>query len=233
MAQGTVLASSTGKNAESKPLTLDIGTSKAKAAKRVAMSLGKGDEDYCSMPDLAPGDVIEVSAELQVTTDSRIPGPDAVSKPYSYDPKLSARLLLAEGPNVTDPGARRAVLLTDKPPVVCTPPQHHCVLAFAAVAYTVPAGGLPRTGASCANLLLAAEMKTSNPRPYTARVSTQVILSDKATGTDLHGPARDIGAFNGEIGQYNGSNCLPNRSLETHKYGTLRILRRAPEAFVN
>ena len=80
---------------------------------------------------------------------------------------------------------------------------------------------------------LSAEMKTSNPHPYTARVSTQVILSDKATGTDLHGPARDIGAFNGEIGQYNGSNCLPNRSLETHKYGTLRILKRTAEAFVN
>ena len=105
MAQGTVLACSTGKNAERKPLTLDIGTSKATATKRVVMSLGKGDEPYCSMPDLAPGDQIEVSAELQVTTDSRVPGPDCVSKPYSYDPKVSAKLLLAEGPKVTAPAA--------------------------------------------------------------------------------------------------------------------------------
>jgi hypothetical protein len=76
-------------------------------------------------------------------------------------------------------------------------------------------------------LLMQAKVKSSNPHAYKARVSTQVVLTDSANGTGLHGSARDYVAFKGEIGKYNGCNCLPGDNCTTTKLGTLRMLKDA------
>ncbi len=70
-------------------------------------------------------------------------------------------------------------------------------------------------------------MQTTNPHGYPARVSTGVFLSDSELGTKLSRRARDLVAFRGEIGKSNGTNCLPNQSYTTQKFGTLRVLKNA------
>jgi hypothetical protein len=307
----TVLACSTDKDPERQPLTIPI-TTKLDARRRVVMALGPGEYPYSSMPDLAPGDRIEVSAELEVTTDAEVAGSDCVGKPYHYNPRIKARLLLADSPNATARAPTTAVALGSSLSTVCTHEQHHHIVVFSDVSYTVGAAGLPWTGDSYLNLvvsahhprakrghvlligqnepgsgggpayakgdmgkinvvryrgqpepsgkvksttrirnsqvpirkqptvvyslrlgdlrkdeqlLMQAKMKSSNPHAYKARVSTQVVLTDSANGTGLHGSARDYAALKGEIGKYNGCNCLPGDTCTTRKFGTLRMLK--------
>ena len=308
----TVLACSSEKDPERR-LTIPI-TRAAGASKHVVMSLAPGHPAYASMPDLAPGDRIEVSAELEVTTDAPRAS-DAVGKPYGYSPKLLARLLLAGGGDATEPnGHTRA--LTPVKRETCDQAQHHHRLVFGGISYAVPARGLGWQGDTHLNLvisahdsraedgdvllvgqneppaggkrafakgdmgklslvryrgkpepsgrlvsakslrnshvaveksqptvvysmrlvnlkkdeqlLLNAKMTARNPHGYPARVSTQVILTDSPRGSDLHGHARDLGTFNGEIGKFNGTNCKPGKSYTTEKYGTLRMLKNSP-----
>jgi hypothetical protein len=102
------------------------------------------------MPDLAPGDRIEISGELEVTTDA----PDAksaVGEPYGYDPVIDPKLVLADAANAAD-----GVALASLPSQVCDQERHHTLVTFAGVSHTVPRRGLPWRGRSHLNLVLDA-----------------------------------------------------------------------------
>jgi hypothetical protein len=73
-------------------------------------------------------------------------------------------------------------------------------------------------------LTLQATYEVRNPHGYPARVSTSVVLSDSPTATELPKGLRGAIPFHGEIGKSNGSNCLPNQTYLTEKFGTLRVL---------
>jgi hypothetical protein len=309
----TVLASSTDKKPE-RVLEIPI-TPRPGESRQVVMSLGPGSPPYSSIPDLAPGDELEISAELELTTDA----PDArwaVKEPYNYSPKIQARLFLASDPDATEPQPGRAKRLTPLRKETCDNEQHHHRLVFEPFSYTIPAIGLPWEGDSYINLVLSAHhagaqadqvlligqneppprkgepafvkgdqgklnvvrfrgtpkprgrvatarraliaevpiikgrpvvvyslalpnleqdeqlvleasMQTTNPHGYPARVSTGVFLTDSDGGTELPRSARDLIAFHGEIGKSNGTNCMPNQTYTTQKFGTLRVLKSA------
>jgi hypothetical protein len=306
----TVLVSSTDKKPElidRIPITLKSGE-----VKQVVMSLGPGSLPYSSLPDLAPGDELEVSAELEMTTDALV-AEWAVQQPYDYDPKIRAQLLLAKDADATEPERGRAKRLTPLRKEMCDNEQHHHRLVFEPFSYTIPADGLPWKGDSHLNLVLSAHhpdaqadqvlligqneppprkgepafvkgdqgklnvvryrgtskprgrsrtsgrelateipivkgqpvvvyslalpdlkqdeqlvleasMEASNPHGYPARVSTGVVLTDSPSGIELPKRLRDEIPFHGEIGKSNGTNCLPEQSYLTRKFGTLRAL---------
>jgi hypothetical protein len=90
--------------------------------------------------------------------------------------------------------------------------------------------GLPKRE----QLLMEARFDASNPYAYWARVSAEVLISDKADGTDRHNPAREYVSFEGELGKGNGTNVSPGGTYTTQKYGTLRILDDLPmKVFAN
>ena len=77
------------------------------------MSLGPDRRDIASLPDLAPGDRLEVTAEVEVTTDCARAGAGCVGSPYGFAPMVRARLLLARDRNVTEVAAGRGLRLSD------------------------------------------------------------------------------------------------------------------------
>jgi hypothetical protein len=131
----TVLASSTDKDPERLieiPIANHVGESR-----HVVMSLGPGSPPYSGLPDLIPGDELEISAELELTTDA--PDPRwQVRNAYRYDPKVRARLLLASDADATEPERGRARPITDVRKVTCRNTQHHTRLVYEPFSYTVP-----------------------------------------------------------------------------------------------
>ncbi len=106
--------------------TLSI-TRRAGAEPRVVMSLAPR-----ALPDLAVGDRLEITAEMQVTTNCGYRSPRCVGPIYHYDPRVAARLVLAgdagatSGPGTLQLGrAEREVCTQGKPHR-----EHHCVLVF-------------------------------------------------------------------------------------------------------
>jgi hypothetical protein len=63
-------------------------------------------------------------------------------------------------------------------------------------------------------------------RPYPARLSARVFLTDTETDTDLAKESKRIEpVYRGEIAEHNGSNCLPGAMLQARKVGVLRVAR--------
>src|SRR5262245_52154183 len=91
------------------------------------MSLGPSD-----LPALESGDMLEVLAEVQVTTTCVDRTERCIGRPYSFSPYASAKLVLAAGKGVT--GGRGAVSLARPKSVHCGQRRphrnHHCVLTF-------------------------------------------------------------------------------------------------------
>lgn len=144
---------STGKDPE-EFLKLDIES--AKPAAEVAISLPSSGPDHASLPALAPGDRILVSAELQVTTDCPRQQSDCTGRPYGYDPEVEVGLVLADGDGVAQAGGGSAVRLAPPQRRKVRHERHHDVFVFDSVSYTVPPGGLPWSGPSFVNVTLAA-----------------------------------------------------------------------------
>jgi hypothetical protein len=151
---GTLLACSTDTDPE-RVLELPISRKKG-ADRRVVMSLGPDGPPYSSMPDLEGGDRIEVSGELELTTDAPEAGKACVRKPYRYEPKIDARLLLADEPQVTEPDREHAVPLGPILHETCEQRRHHTLVVFKDVSLTVPDRGLPWEGPSHLNLVVDA-----------------------------------------------------------------------------
>lgn len=96
---------------------------------RVAMSMTPGE-----LPDLAAGDVLVVSAELEVTTDclNREPRRQCAGSSYRFNPVVGAQLILAgdaeavTGPGTLPLGERRTINCRQKPPSR----ERHCMIVF-------------------------------------------------------------------------------------------------------
>jgi hypothetical protein len=93
----------------------------------VVMSLTPRD-----LPAIRAGDRLKVSAEVQFSTTCSDPSPHCVGRHYDFDPRVGARLELADGGHVT--GGRGAQWLTDRSTVRCRQRRpnrnHHCVIVF-------------------------------------------------------------------------------------------------------
>lgn len=124
-----VRVATTGNNSELVK-TLPISRRRG-AAPRVVMSLGPK-----ALPDLAPGDRLRLSAEMQVTVNCNYESPRCVGPIYHYDPKVRARLVLAANEGAT--GGPGAMPLGRPVRETCTQHkphrEHHCVLVFTGTA---------------------------------------------------------------------------------------------------
>jgi hypothetical protein len=99
----------------------------AKSSRRVAFSLSPR-----KFPDLAKGDRLEVSGEVTLTTTCVDGSSRCIGRPYSYSPRLGARIFVARGKNDTrgrsvKPIGRRVSLKCrqDRPNR-----NHHCPLVI-------------------------------------------------------------------------------------------------------
>lgn len=124
---------------------------------RVAMSMVPGE-----LPGLQAGDVLTVSAEVEVTTDclNREPSRQCAGSSYRFNPVVGAQLVLAGGSEaVTGPGTlalgeRQTINCRQKPPSR----ERHCMLVFTGIELPIadPAT-LPCAPDSCyVNLVLDA-----------------------------------------------------------------------------
>jgi hypothetical protein len=135
--------------------TLRIITRKGKdSERRIVMRLPPGDQPFTSMPDLAPGDLLRVTAELELTTDAKRKE-DCVGEPYSYSPIARASLLLASSRDATEADPKRALLLRKPGEYRCSHAAHHRVIVLKQD-WRVPDEGLPWGGSSSLNLVLEA-----------------------------------------------------------------------------
>ncbi len=129
---------------------------------RVIMSFGTSKDPDESLPDLRPGDLLEVSAELEVTTDltpeelKANGGKGCASKPYAYAPKLHASLLLAKDAKAVAEAKGQAVRIGATKTAVVDHHQHHWVIVFDRAKLPVPSWW---SGNGVVNLVLDA----SNP----------------------------------------------------------------------
>jgi hypothetical protein len=121
---------------------------------RVVMSMRPDD-----LPDLKPGDRMDVTSELQVTLDCVRPDPRCSGRPYEYDVKLAVKLVLAGSAKAT--GGGNAVRLTREKSHVCLGRyphrEHHCVITHTSGGMRIGPGGTPCPPAQCRiNVVLSA-----------------------------------------------------------------------------
>jgi hypothetical protein len=119
---------------------------------RVVMSLGPEE-----LPSLEGGDRLWANGEVQVSTTCVIEEPRCHGRRYQINPWISARLVLAAGPDPTAP----ALALSAERVVHCkqTRPNrnHHCTLALPTFETVVDVAALPCPPDACyANLILGA-----------------------------------------------------------------------------
>jgi hypothetical protein len=98
------------------------------AAPRSVMSIGPR-----KLPKLRRGDVLKLSAEVQVTTTCVTSGPRCVGHPYSFTPITTARLVLADSKGAAR-GRSHVAPVSSPQRVACHQQRpnrnHHCVLVF-------------------------------------------------------------------------------------------------------
>jgi hypothetical protein len=116
------------------------------------------------LPGLKAGDLLKVSAEVEVTLDCHRPARSCAGNPYLYNAKLGSQLVLGRGRNAT--GGRRVVAITGRKRSGCrgkplTSREHHCVIVFSRASLPVgKAGALPCNHRSCRiNLVLDAHSR--------------------------------------------------------------------------
>ncbi len=146
----SVRVATTGNNSELVK-TLPI-TRKAGTEKRVMISMRPG-----TLPELAAGDRLRLTAELQVTVNCNYRTPRCVGPIYHYNPQVRASLILAASENATGgPGTMR---LAPAEHETCTNRrpdyEHHCVLVFPGKTLEIgdPAGLPCRLDACFVNLV--------------------------------------------------------------------------------
>jgi hypothetical protein len=120
-------------------------TSTRGAKKKVAMSLGPTGRGPSRMPDVAPGDRLQVMAETEVTTDCEHRNRACVGNPYTYAPVVQARLLLAASQRAAE-AKGRAKLIKELRPRSLSHKQHHQVIVFTDAELLVRDRDLPGCG---------------------------------------------------------------------------------------
>jgi hypothetical protein len=113
------------------------------AGRRTVMTMSPDD-----LPSLAAGDILTVSAEVEVTTDclNREPPKQCKGSSYRFNPVVAAQPILAAGPDeATGPrtlpvGERRKITCRQKPPSR----ERHCMIVFTSAELVVEdPGALP------------------------------------------------------------------------------------------
>lgn len=155
-----VLVATSGNRSETRkaiPITRRSG-----ADRRVVMSMGPR-----NLPDPKAGDRLLTSAELMVTLDCLKPARSCAGRPYLYNPRVGARLVLARGRNAT--GGRRATPISTRKRITCrgkprSSRQHHCVIVFEHASLSIRhRAALPCAPRSCrVNLVLDAHSRQAD-----------------------------------------------------------------------
>jgi len=126
------------------------------AGSRTVMTMFPSD-----LPSLAPGDILTVSAEAEVTTDclNREPPKQCRGSSYRFNPVVAAQPVLAAGPDeATGPstlpvGERRRITCRQKPPSR----ERHCMIVFTSAELVVEdPGALPCAPQCHLNLVIDA-----------------------------------------------------------------------------
>lgn len=185
---------------------------------QVVLSLGPNEHEYSCIPDLAPGDRLLVSAEVEVTTDctpeekqiaqdASWPTP-CRGEAYDYSPTVEGRLLLAENEATTTEGPSTRQLGKAKRQRL-THSQHHGVLVFAEARTQVPEGNPDWVRSPHLNLVLGA-------------------WADEAPGSDLLlvGENEPGGGVEGDKGRINVMR-LRGQVPPPKQQGTRRLRKRA------
>ncbi|HZA89182.1 MAG TPA: hypothetical protein VE401_03035 [Solirubrobacterales bacterium] len=144
---------------------------------RVVMAMGPG-----GLPSLSSGDKLQVTAELEVTTDCLEKSTRCVGEPYDYNPIVQTRVVLANAPSVAegvgtlDLGAQRLKCRQHPPDR-----EHHCVIVFADTVLDVAdRSQLPCAPESCfLNLVVDAH----NPKKKRGERNKLLIGEDEPDGT--------------------------------------------------
>jgi hypothetical protein len=156
---------------------------------RVVMSLGPG-----KLPSLSSGDKLQATGEVEVTTDCLEENVRCVGKPYTYNPIVQVRIVLANGPAVT--GGEGAVELgvqrlkcRQKPP----DREHHCVVVFTDTVLDVAdRSQLPCAVDSCFLNMAVDAHSTRKPKGKKGRRNKLLIGEDEPDGS----VAQDKGRLN-------------------------------------
>ena len=178
-----------GNNAEDRA-TIPISKHRG-AEPEVAVSI-----PLASPKTLQAGDVIRVSAELQVTTTCVDSSDRCIGKPYSYTPLIESRLVLAKGRERTE--GRK---LTSFRRIECNQRRpnrnHHCVFVFSNIDERIRnAGNLPCPPNRCfVNLVTRASHRRTRPG------SVIVLGADRPDGSIGQDKARlDVVVQRGKAG---------------------------------
>ena len=139
-------------------------TKRSDRKQRVVMSLGPE-----LLPSLSSGDRLQGTGEVEVTTDCVEPDARCVGKPYTFNPIVQVRLVLANAEGVTggtgalDLGAQR-LKCRQKPP----DREHHCVIVFTeAILDVVDRSQLPCAAGACyLNMVVDAHNRRAKKKGY-------------------------------------------------------------------
>lgn len=177
-----VLVDTTGSHSELRkavPITKASGTKP-----RVVMSMGPG-----GLPSLSNGDRLEVTAEVEVTTDCHEESQRCVGRPYNFNPIVQVRLVLANGPGVT--GGTEALELGTTQRLKCRQKlpdrEHHCVVVFRDTVLDVGSQGQPpcNPGTCHLNMVVDAHNKRVKKRGFKL-----ILGEDEPDGTTVQDKGR-------------------------------------------
>ena len=178
-----VLVATTGNDSEVRK-TIPI-TRKSGKRPRVALSMGPD-----KLPSLSSGDQLKATSELEVTTDCYEKSQRCVGKPYTYNPIVEARVVLANGPFVT--GGEGSVELASQK-LKCrqkTPDRgHHCVIVFDdALLDVADPSQLPCTpGGNC---YLNVSIQAHNKRKRSGKRNRLLVGEDEPDGSIVQDKGR-------------------------------------------
>jgi hypothetical protein len=154
---------------------------------RVVMSLGPD-----ALPSLGAGDRLKATAELEVSTDCYEPGPGCVGKPYTYNPIINARIVLANGPVVVG-GEGALELGTQRVKCRQKPPDrvHHCMFVFTDSAVDITSiGQLPCAASNCHLNLVVDSFSTRKKQGKEGRSNKLLIGENEPDGSVGHDKGR-------------------------------------------
>ena len=206
---GRIRVASTGKEAED-PLTIPVHRSGSHP--EVVLSLGQNGQGPHRLPDLEPGDILLISAEVEVTTDCKQKQADCVKDPYTYDPEVEVGLIVADSKNAAENKEGHAKVLKKQKRKV-THRRHHDVFVFDDVEFAVPEGGLPWSGPTFVNVAVSAQdPKASN---------NDIVLIGQNELKDGRGVA---------VGDMSGISVIRSRPGDTPRPEVIRNDRRRAES---
>jgi hypothetical protein len=173
-----VLVATTGNQSE---LTETVPISRRAGAKpRVVMSLGPG-----SLPSLETGDKLQATGELEVTTDCLEQGAGCVGNPYTYNPVVQVRIVLANsqftagGLDTLELGTQRLKCRQKLPDR-----EHHCVIVFTDATLDIAdRSQLPCSPNSCYLNMVVDAHSTRKPAGKKGRRNKLLIGENEPDGT--------------------------------------------------